>query len=79
MRRLARIFWPQQSVTPPTRVVAGARRLDLDHTRSEVAEHHRCMLAGQRPGKIDDRNAIPTTSRQQLPMAKALTPDDEPS
>jgi len=50
----------QQSVTPPTRVLAGARRLDLDHPRSEVAEHHRCMLAGQRPGNIDGRNAIPT-------------------
>jgi hypothetical protein len=39
--------------------------LDLHHPGAEVAEHHRGVRAGQRPGQVDDQRAVERTGPHQ--------------
>ena len=55
--RVGRSWGLDERRTPPSRVIAYARRLDLDDPRAEIAEHHRGVRTRECPGQIDHEGA----------------------
>src|SRR5699024_12068514 len=46
------VFGPDDGRAPGTRIVSPARLLDLDHTRTEAAEHPSRWAPGRRAGRV---------------------------
>ena len=70
VRRLAGVLRPDERRPPGPGVVAG-RRLDLDHPGPQVAERHRGVRAGQRPGQVDHQQVGQWSRRSSEPATHA--------
>ncbi len=74
VRRHRVVVRAEKRRSPGAAVVAGDGALHLDHPGAEVAEHHRRVRAGQRPGQIDDDDVLEGSGHVRHRMRRPRAP-----